>query len=706
MNNNNENLTEENENSSEKEVYNKIPKIYNNDISKSMGLPKIFNKVTRSDLLLFKEDFLQNLKEIKTELNTIISERFEKCNKLIEESNQKLYNYEIDKNGFIQKLNFLEEKNEILSTINQTTIDIKNDLNLHMLQIQNCQKDISNMGFKYDKIITSNLMIPGIVGPMCKFNNLKEYLLNDKELFSNINSEILTIEEELRQNKKKIDELRDTVKVFNQTLEPTFQSLVELKVRQFEIKINEKLENFSERLGSMRIQNLASVKSFLEKEKDLDEYLLKMENIKKEILKDNEKTFDKTKKLNKYTLLKLEKSLSESNNVRKSVLELANIFTKQKRIYGDDNLNENKRQVIINFSSAMSNLIKDLINNKSNIILDKLSLQNNNILNENNLDLDYDFKEDFIKNQNIRKNGSRKSSVKLTEKSKNLYSKKFYNFANENNSKELVKPKKRNSIVFRSINNNIYNNNNEERNYNNYFNKYIKKNINDNVNREKLQENIDISLNKNNIIESDDNSSSERINFNNDIKINNNYNNDIKINNNNNDNKINNDNNIQNDNKININDDNKINIDKNIQTDNNIINIKKDNINIKIENIQNFENNNFDSENIKDMGNNTYNNINNNNNKIKEKNENKDDNNIINKDKDKDKNENNSIYKINNNINNENNNDNNKKINNISLFKCLKHIILSILKIKIVISEIIYLRIRKILPKTMTQKII
>lgn len=46
------------------------------------------------------------------------------------------------------------------------------------------------------------------------------------------------------------------------------------------------------------------------------------------------------------------------------MLELSNIFAKQKRSYGDDNLNENKREVILSFGNMVNSLIKDLMNDK------------------------------------------------------------------------------------------------------------------------------------------------------------------------------------------------------------------------------------------------------------------------------------------------------------------------------------------------------
>jgi meiotically up-regulated gene 157 (Mug157) protein len=62
------------------------------------------NQVTRGDLLLFKEEILQTIKVLKTELNNKIKEKLESYNKLVESSNQKLYNYEVDKKTFLSNV--------------------------------------------------------------------------------------------------------------------------------------------------------------------------------------------------------------------------------------------------------------------------------------------------------------------------------------------------------------------------------------------------------------------------------------------------------------------------------------------------------------------------------------------------------------------------------------------------------------------------
>ena len=429
------------QNGEEKNTNNNEHNKHNNKSNNTKEL--IFNQVTRSDLILFKEDFLKTIKEFKTELNLKIAEKYEFFNKLIEESNQKVYNYEKDKNTFIQKLNFLEEKHEILSKISEKTTKLKNDLNVHTLLIQNCQKDISNMGFKYDKIITNNLMIPGLIGHMCKFNNLKEYILNNREEISEINNNIQSVLDELKLNKKKLDEVKDYVQLFKKNVEPTLQSFVDLKVNQLEKKMEKNLETIAQNIQTVHIENMAYVKNFVKKEQLLDEYLVKMEDMKKNILENNQKMIEKIKNINNFTLTKLEKEISETANIKKSVLDLANIFAKQKRSYGDDNLNDNKREVILTFSNMINKLIRDLNNDK------KIAIKNISPFRKfsENEDIDDFNKKEYIDaNSIINKNVSRKGSKKLTERLKNIYSsiriKNYLNDINDSNKQNNLKEKK------------------------------------------------------------------------------------------------------------------------------------------------------------------------------------------------------------------------------------------------------------------------
>ena len=227
----------------------------------------------------------------------------------------------------------------------------------------------------------------------------------------------------------------------------------------------------------------------MEKEKNYDESLRKINNIKKEIFEENYKTFEKTKDIIRYTLSRLEKSIIETNNIKKGVLKLSNIFIKQKRAYGDDNLNENKKEVINNFCKMINYLIKDLINNKNNMI------KNNNILIKKfgnskfknfkseviNLNANFDSKilgKNNINSNNILNDTNKEYKPSNIFKKRALTNNKII-FNNNFSPKKLntnnnisYKFKKYNSIREKEINDNI-NLNNEKNDLNNNNNDSI-----------------------------------------------------------------------------------------------------------------------------------------------------------------------------------------------------------------------------------------
>ena len=512
MNNNNDNnLTIEKENKLQKEEINSPNKNDSINNSKSNNNPVLFNQVTRSDLLLFKEDFLKSIREVKNEINKKIKEKFDGCNKLIEESNNRLYNFETDKNNFIQKLNFLEEKHEILSKISKTTVDIKNDLNTHMTYIQNCQKDLSNLRFKYDNFILNNLMIAGFIGPMCKFDNLKEYILNNNEQISYLNSLTKSLSDDFKITKKKLDELKDSYESFKKGINPSYQIILDSKMDQLKNKMEKEFELYSQKITDVKIYNMAYAKSFIEKEQNLDVYLNKMEEIKKAIYEDNLKIFERTKSLNSFTLSKLEKNINESINVKKCVLELSNIFTKQKRTYGDNNLNENKREVIMNFSNMVNNLIKDLINSKNKAI-QQYYLENQNLKSHNT-------KEPLDLNS-TRRNTIRTLSRKLTENKKNLNSNSkslFNNILNDNKESTF---NKRKTLTDNQIK--FFNRNSNSKNLTNKTSKGI------NTNEYMINNENNIITHENNILVNENNKNENKFNINNMKNIENSININIK----------------------------------------------------------------------------------------------------------------------------------------------------------------------------------
>ena len=189
----------------------------------------------------------------------------------------------------------------------------------------------------------------------------------------------------------------------------------------------------NKKISEVRIENIILAENSQDKEKQQNEY----SKIIEEIQKNNEEN----KKLYNYTLSRLEKNLAEFINVKKSVLELSNIFAKQKRSYGDENLNENKREVIMNFGNMVSSLIKDLVNDKKKI--SKNISPNMDDLNTNhNIDSEIDNIKEYIDAKPYTLTQSKK---KLNGQTKKRYSlRKINNFLNpkNNNKNDLNEIKK------------------------------------------------------------------------------------------------------------------------------------------------------------------------------------------------------------------------------------------------------------------------
>ena len=396
---------------------------------------EILNQVTRGDLLLFKEEILQTIRELKNELNNKITEKFDSYNKLVESSNQKLYKYEFDKNTFLSLVTFAQEKNEILSEINKLKNELKTEINVNTLHINNCEMEVSNMGFKYDRIISNNLLVPGIIGPMCKFENLKDYIIDNRKEIPNLINNVIQFKDELKKIKKNISEFKDVHEKFLKTIEPMYQEYVNVNITQLENKIKREIELVNKKISEVRIENIINVQNSQDKEKQQNEYSKKIE----EIQKNNEEN----KKLYNYTLSRLEKNLAEFINVKKCVLELSNVFAKHKRSYGDENLNENKREVIMNFGNMVSSLIKDLSNDKKKLSKKLLPNMadldtNNNVDSEKNNKKEYIDAKPYSLNQSKRKSNDQMKNRNSLRKINNFLSFKNNNKDNLNEIKKTL----------------------------------------------------------------------------------------------------------------------------------------------------------------------------------------------------------------------------------------------------------------------------
>jgi hypothetical protein len=233
------------------------------------------------------------------------------------------------KNTFLSKLNFIEEKNEIISYINKIEKDLGNQIMVNKINLTACQKDLSNACFKYDKMITDNLLVPGIIGKSCKFPNLKEYLLKNLEEMIVNSKETKKCALEVIECKTKIDNIYEQLKIQIIKVKNHLQSYIDLKVNE----INDKFELFTrsltEKINALNLENSNLVENLKEQENKMLEGIKFIEMLKNETIESNIKTSNIITKSNKNYINQFIQAKNEFKSMKKNVLDLSLLLTKK-----------------------------------------------------------------------------------------------------------------------------------------------------------------------------------------------------------------------------------------------------------------------------------------------------------------------------------------------------------------------------------------
>ena len=339
-------------------------RVHRNSVS---NFPKelSLSPITMRDLLLFKEDILKEMKIYESNTTLSITKNFEKYNKLLEECNEKLYNYQRDNALFMKQITFIEERDKIINLINEKNAENKNQCNVNDLLIRTYQKEFENACFKYDKVIIENLLIPGIVGKSCKFPYLKDYL-NDiqkqinnaisqnKQMSNNLSAYRNTIDGQIRQLNLKIKQLETESKQF--TSEKTIY---------VDNKYNEICETLNKQFNAISCD-------FLKNKYELKNRITEVKNIKNTMIEED-------KKINVATLVQFEKIKKQFKKFKKNIVELSTLLTQGVTYTGKGKYNRNianNRQLIIQqFNSMIIGLMKDVTKGKA-----ELNSEINNVL--------------------------------------------------------------------------------------------------------------------------------------------------------------------------------------------------------------------------------------------------------------------------------------------------------------------------------------
>ncbi len=412
---------------------------------------KSISQPSYRELIYFKEEVYQSLKEFEKKIQEKTNFSLNNFEEIIKKEEKNIENFENKINLFINKTEIEEKKIEIKEEINKKIESFKEEIALINIQISALRKDINNSCYKYDKIIIDNLIIKGLIGDGCKFKNLKEYLLFEKEEYNKIerlNQKVLL---EFKFFKTKIENIIKEFNIQLETLKNSFGEYIKIQIKEYDknqqIIINDIYDKIAK--NTLYVEQIKpeidNIKKYCSEVKKIKEEIIEIKN---DILQKMDSTVEKTKKMDLTVLNELNEVKKEFKNIKKSIAGIGELLIEN--INNEDD-NDNKREIIrgeiiSNFNNTVINLMKNLKNEKHLNYVSKKSVKIGNKENIKNNKSLIKMKSMVIPSINQRKaseinllfpmnfNNSKVIDEKANDSSKNSNSMKKSHISNINNT--------------------------------------------------------------------------------------------------------------------------------------------------------------------------------------------------------------------------------------------------------------------------------
>ena len=410
-----------------------------------------------SEIMQFKDEMLKNIRELERKIMTKVNKNQEDLSSDLNNITASLNSLKTNNNAIIDSITESKLNFDKISHIESDLTKFHTALNGQEKKINETMLDISFMKEQYEKSFSDALIVPGIIGKNCKYNNFNDYIVNINQEISRLKTEKEYSRKESRELKQKleqgiksmsnlVDSFVGRAKIYTDGTKKGIIELMDTRISEFDSKnmelfskfykmdsdFNQKIEKFDENLNNLNLNTTEEIKR-------VEERLTKLNNNLEEIYK----YINETKEELKYF----------KNNEEKYMNELEQIKNNFNNIIKTENNNNNENCNTITSDINYSKEITSVIN------------QAKNIKEINNITTKPNFNEILLNNNNINNNKScqtNNNESKLNQKDPNLVSKRSRNITNNPyNDKQIIE----------FSNNNI---NNAISSFNNNFQKNLK----------------------------------------------------------------------------------------------------------------------------------------------------------------------------------------------------------------------------------------
>ena len=396
-------------------------------------------EVKKADMIYMQNELLSDINSLEKKL----SDKITQLSIVIQ--NQKLIseqNFELSKGNYKILLEKIES-NENLDKIKQQFTEFKTKINNNLIvnnsKISSLERELKDIGFKYDNLFNNNISTPGLIGKGGKYKdlrNFREYL--DKKI-----NELIIYKEkniiDIKKYKEKTDNIIGQIQLRTQNNESKYFEFCYEKINEAKKEIMDKFSLLDESINNIKIENGKYSFDLIKKSEDLQNQINTFKNIEQDI---NTKLKEQSEKYQNYNndLVKLFESQSDEFKLIKSRFTELSEFIKDVRFMR--NLNNFKGKGVNQNNEINSvSFLKD-----SRLLSKRINFDKPQKYNKNE-EIKYEYNKtenDFNKkNEDEEKNKNNKNNIKYNIKQNILNVNSNINNSNNNiKLKEINSPKK------------------------------------------------------------------------------------------------------------------------------------------------------------------------------------------------------------------------------------------------------------------------
>ena len=396
-------------------------------------------EVKKADMIYMQNELLSDINSLEKKL----SDKITQLSIVIQ--NQKLIseqNFELSKGNYkilLEKIESNENLDKIKQQFTEFKTKINNNLTVNNSKISSLERELKDIGFKYDNLFNNNISTPGLIGKGGKYKdlrNFREYL--DKKI-----NELIIYKEkniiDIKKYKEKMDNIIGQIQLRTQNNESKYFEFCYEKINEAKKEIMDKFSLLDESINNIKIENGKYSFDLIKKSEDLQNQINTFKNIEQDI---NTKLKEQSEKYQNYNndLVKLFESQSDEFKLIKSRFTELSEFIKDVRFMR--NLNNFKGKGVNQNNEINSvSFLKD-----SRLLSKRINFDKPQKYNKNE-EIKYEYNKtenDFNKkNEDEEKNKNIKNNIKYNIKQNILnVNSNINNSNNNNNSKEINTPKK------------------------------------------------------------------------------------------------------------------------------------------------------------------------------------------------------------------------------------------------------------------------